>query len=165
MSIKDKLKNIFLSNKAKSIYCFIASIIVSIGIPLIVTISKFNLIQEFKQTKTSVKIGLIAAVIVVVLILVFFKRILKFLNSLAFSYTICLLKGILKLIPVILILIILISIASVIDDLIFVLGWLLGCNAIAFLGIDPFTQMFIHEAKKDEQREVIKEGVESAKQN
>lgn len=163
MSIKDKLKSIFLSNKAKSIYCFIASIIVSIGIPLIVTISKFDLIQEFIHSKPYIKVGLIASVIVVTLILVFFKRILKFLNSLAFSYTICLLKGILKLIPILLILIILISIASVIDDLIFVLGWLLGCNAISFLGIDPFTQMFIYESKKDEQRKVVKEGVESAK--
>lgn len=159
---KDKLKKIFWSNKAKSLYCFIASIIVSIGIPLVVTIVKFDIINQIKQTKTVVKISIVAAVIIVTLILVFFKKIYNYLKSLPFSYSICLLKGALKLLPLVLILFLLVFIPKYITDLTFVIGWLVGCNAIALLGIDPLTQMYVYESKKDEQKEIIKEGVSNA---
>lgn len=160
---KDKLKKIFWSNKAKSLYCFIASIIVSIGIPLIVTIVKFDVINQLKQTKTVTKISILAAIIIVVLILVFFKKIFTYLKSLPFSYSIGLLKGALKLFPLALILFLLTFIPKYISDLTFVIGWLVGCNAIAFLGLDPLTQMYLYESKKDEQKEIVKEGVASAK--
>lgn len=160
---KNKLKKIFWSNKAKSLYCFIASIIVSIGIPLVVTIVKFDIINQIKQTKTVVRISIISAVIIVTLILIFFKKIYNYLKSLPFSYSICLLKGALKLLPLVLILFLLVSIPKYVTDLTFVTGWLVGCNAIALLGIDPFTQMYVYESKKDEQKEIIKEGVSNAK--
>lgn len=156
---KDKLKKIFWSNKARSLYCLIASIIVSIGIPLVVTIVKFDIINQLKQTKTVVKLGIVAAVTVVTLILVFFKKIYTYLKSLPFSYSICLLKGALKLLPLALVLFLLTFIPKYITDLTFVIGWLVGCNAISLLGIDPLTQMYLYEAKKDEQKEIIKEGV------
>lgn len=160
---KDKLKKIFWSNRAKSLYCFIASIIVSIGIPLIVTIVKFDIINQLKQTKTVTKISVLAAIIIVVLILVFFKKIFTYLKSLPFSYSIGLLKGALKLFPLALILFLLTFIPKYISDLTFVVGWLVGCNAIALLGLDPLTQMYAYESKKDEQKEIVKEGVASAK--
>lgn len=160
---KEKLKKIFWSNKAKSLYCFIASIIVSIGIPLVVTIMKFDIINQIKQTKPVVKISIVAAIIIVTLILIFFKKIYNYLKSLPFSYSICLLKGALKLLPLVLILFLLIFIPKYITDLTFVIGWLVGCNTIALLGIDPLTQMYLYEAKKDEQKEIVKEGVENAK--
>ena len=159
---KEKLKKIFWSNKSKSLYCFIASIIVSIGIPLVVTIMKFDLINQIRQTKTVVKISIIAAIIIVTLILVFFKKIYNYLKSLPFSYTICLLKGALKLLPLVLILFLLVFIPKYITDLTFVIGWLVGCNAISLLGIDPLTQMYVYESKKDEQKDIIKEGVSNA---
>lgn len=159
---KDKLKKIFWSNKTKSLYCFITSIIVSIGIPLIVTIVKFDLINKFKETKVVAKIGVFVAVVGVTLLLVFFKKIYNYLKSLPFSYSICLLKGALKLLPLAIILVLLSFLPKYITDLTFVVGWLVGCNAIALLGIDPLTQMYVYESKKDEQREIIKEGVSSA---
>lgn len=147
------------SNTAKRNLCFILSSIVSIFVPITVTIIKYNMIHVLIETKTSVKVSIIGASIILILFFVFFKRITKFLNTLSFSMKIAVLKGITKLIPLVLLLLLFVNIVKIIDDLVFVTGWIVGCNSISFLILDPLTEKYNYEAKKDEQRKLIKEGI------
>lgn len=147
------------SNAFKRNLCFILSSIVSIFIPIIVTIIKYDMIHVLIKTKTSVKVSIIGASIILILFFVFFKRIMKFLNTLSFSMKVSVLKGITKLIPLVLLLLLFINVVKIIDDLVFVTGWIVGCNSISFLILDPLTEKYNYEAKRDEHRKLIKEGI------
>jgi hypothetical protein len=117
------------------------------------------MIHVLIETKTSVKVSVIGATIILILFFVFFKRIMKFLNTLSFSMKVSVLKGITKLIPLVLLLLLFVNVVKIIDDLVFVTGWIVGCNSISFLILDPLTEKYNYEAKRDEHRKLIKEGI------
>ena len=145
-----------LTNKTKRLICFIASLIVSIGIPLIVTIVYYDMFNIFITQKTSVKISIIGAVIVLSLLLIFFKKIIKYLSSLEFSISIAVLKGLIKLLPLFLIVFLLANMTKVIDDFVFVFSWVTGCNVISKLILDPLTDFYTEEVRKDNQRNIVR---------
>lgn len=145
-----------LTNKVKRLICFIASLIVSIGIPLIVTIVYYDMFNIFITQKTSVKISIIGAVIVLSLLLIFFKKIIKYLSSLEFSISIAVLKGLIKLLPLFLIIFLLANMTKVIDDFVFVFSWVTGCNVISKLILDPLTDFYTEEVRKDNQRNIVR---------
>lgn len=148
-----------MSNKLKSKICFIASLITSVGIPIIVTIFKYDIIQRFSEQKPKIKISIIAAIIILTLLIVFFKRIIKYLNSFDFSYTISICKGLLKIIPLICILILFTNLIKIIDDLVFITSWIVGCNIITFFVLDPLTQKYTYLSKQDIQKQLVKEAI------
>lgn len=145
-----------LTNKIKRLICFIASLIVSIGIPLVVTIVYYDMFNIFITQKTSVKISIIGAVIVLSLLLIFFKKIIKYLSSLEFSISIAVLKGLIKLLPLFLIVFLLANMTKVIDDFVFVFSWITGCNVISKLILDPLTDFYTEEVRKDNQRDIVR---------
>lgn len=148
-----------MSNKLKSHICFIASLVTSVAIPLIVTFNKYKIIKVFKQQSSGIKVSIIAAVITLILLVVFFKRIMKYLSKFEFSYIIYFAKGMLKLIPLVCLLILFVNIIKVIDDLVFVTGWIVGCNAITFFILDPLTAKYTLLHKKEFQKNIVKEAL------
>lgn len=148
-----------MSNKLKSHICFIASLVTSVAIPLIVTFNKYKIIKVFKQQSSGIKVSIIAAVITLILLVVFFKRIMKYLSKFEFSYIIYFAKGMLKLIPLVCLLILFVNIIKVIDDLVFVTGWIVGCNAITFFILDPLTAKYLLLHKKEVQKNIVKEAL------
>jgi hypothetical protein len=148
-----------MSNKLKSHICFIASLVTSVAIPLIVTFNKYKIIKVFKQQSSGIKVSIIAAVITLILLVVFFKRIMKYLSKFEFSYIIYFAKGMLKLIPLVCLLILFVNIVKVIDDLVFVTGWIVGCNAITFFILDPLTAKYLLLHKKEVQKNIVKEAL------
>lgn len=149
-----------MSNKVKSKICFIASLVTSVIIPLLVTVFRFGIIKYFAQQTIKIKISIIAAIIMLILLLVFFKRIIKYLNSFEYSYTVCFVKGVLKLLPLVCILLIFVNIIKVIDDLVFVTSWIVGCNIITFFVLDPLTAKYTLKHKHDIQRQLVKEAID-----
>ena len=148
-----------MSNKLKSHICFIASLVTSVAIPLIVTFNKYKIIKVFKQQSSGIKVSIIAAVITLILLVVFFKRIMKYLSKFEFSYIIYFAKGMLKLIPLVCLLILFVNIVKVIDDLVFVTGWIVGCNAVTFFILDPLTAKYTLLHKKEVQKNIVKEAL------
>lgn len=148
-----------MSNKLKSHICFIASLVTSVAIPLIVTFNKYKIIKVFKQQSSGIKISIIAAVITLILLVVFFKRIMKYLSKFEFSYIIYFAKGMLKLIPLVCLLILFVNIVKVIDDLVFVTGWIVGCNIVTFFILDPLTAKYTLLHKKEVQKNIVKEAL------
>jgi hypothetical protein len=149
-----------MMNKNKRLLCFIASLIVSIGIPLVVTVVHYDMLNLFISQKTSIKISIIGAVIVLTLLLIFFKKIIKYLSSLEFSISIAVLKGLIKLIPLFLVLFLLANMTKVIDDFVFVFSWITGCNVVAKLVLDPLTDFYTEEVRKDNQREIVRSALD-----
>lgn len=149
-----------MTNKNKRLLCFIASLIVSIGIPLVVTVVHYDMLNLFISQKTSIKISIIGAVIVLTLLLIFFKKIIKYLSSLEFSISIAVLKGLIKLIPLFLVLFLLANMTKVIDDFVFVFSWITGCNVVAKLVLDPLTDFYTEEVIKDNQREIVRSALD-----
>lgn len=149
-----------MTNKNKRLLCFIASLIVSIGIPLVVTVVHYDMLNLFISQKTSIKISIIGAVIVLTLLLIFFKKIIKYLSSLEFSISIAVLKGLIKLIPLFLVLFLLANMTKVIDDFVFVFSWITGCNVVAKLVLDPLTDFYTEEVRKDNQREIVRSALD-----
>lgn len=145
-----------LTNKVKRLICFTASLIVSIGIPLIVTIVHYDMFNLFITQKTSVKISIIGAVIVLALLLIFFKKILKYLSSLEFSITIAVIKGLVKLVPLFIIIFLLANMTKVIDDFVFVFSWITGCNVISKLILDPLTDYYTEQVRVEHQRDIVR---------
>ena len=146
-----------MSNKLKSHICFIASLVTSVGIPLLATFNKYKIIRVFKEQSSGVKISIIAAIITLILLLVFFKRIINYLNKFEFSYIIYFVKGLLKIIPLICLLILFVNIVKVVDDLVFVTGWIVGCNCVTFFVLDPLTAKYMLLHKQDIQKNIVKE--------
>lgn len=152
-----------MSNKTKANICFISSLVTLIGIPLVVTVIKYNVIQSLSNQSIHTKISVIAATIILVLCLVFFKRLSKFLKAFnKASAFLNVLKGFIKLIPLVCLLIVLSNILTHVKDLLYVVSWITGCAAISFLILDPITKYYIYEANKDEQKEVMKEAFANA---
>ena len=145
-----------LTNKVKRLICFTASLIVSIGIPLIVTIVHYDMFNLFITQKTSVKVSIIGAVIVLALLLIFFKKILKYLSSLEFSITITVIKGLIKLVPLFIIVFLLVNMTKVIDDFVFVFSWITGCNVISKLILDPLTDYYTEQVRVEHQRDIVR---------
>lgn len=145
-----------LTNKVKRLICFTASLIVSIGIPLIVTIVHYDMFNLFITQKTSVKVSIIGAVIVLALLLIFFKKILKYLSSLEFSITIAVIKGLVKLVPLFIIVFLLVNMTKVIDDFVFVFSWITGCNVISKLILDPLTDYYTEQVRVEHQRDIVR---------
>lgn len=145
-----------LTNKVKRLICFTASLIVSIGIPLIVTIVHYDMFNLFITQKTSVKVSIIGAVIVLALLLIFFKKILKYLSSLEFSITITVIKGLVKLVPLFIIVFLLANMTKVIDDFVFVFSWITGCNVISKLILDPLTDYYTEQVRVEYQRDIVR---------
>ena len=145
-----------LTNKVKRLICFTASLIVSIGIPLIVTIVHYDMFNLFITQKTSVKVSIIGAVIVLALLLIFFKKILKYLSSLEFSITITVIKGLVKLVPLFIIVFLLANMTKVIDDFVFVFSWITGCNVISKLILDPLTDYYTEQVRVEHQRDIVR---------
>lgn len=149
-----------MTNKNKRLLCFIASLIVSIGIPLVVTVVHYDMLNLFISQKTSIKISIIGAVIVLTLLLVFFKKIIKYLSSLEFSISIAVLKGLIKLVPLFLVVFLLANMTKVIDDFVFVFSWITGCNVVSKLVLDPLTDFYTEEVRKDNQREIVRSALD-----
>ena len=145
-----------LTNKVKRLICFTASLIVSIGIPLIVTIVHYDMFNLFITQKTSVKVSIIGAVIVLALLLIFFKKIIKYLSSLEFSITIAVVKGLIKLVPLFIIVFLLVNMTKVIDDFVFVFSWITGCNVISKLILDPLTDYYTEQVRVEHQRDIVR---------
>lgn len=145
-----------LTNKVKRLICFTASLIVSIGIPLIVTIVHYDMFNLFITQKTSVKVSIIGAVIVLALLLIFFKKILKYLSSLEFSITIAVIKGLVKLVPLFIIIFLLANMTKVIDDFVFIFSWITGCNVISKLILDPLTDYYTEQVRVEHQRDIVR---------
>lgn len=145
-----------LTNKVKRLICFTASLIVSIGIPLIVTIVHYDMFNLFITQKTSVKVSIIGAVIVLALLLIFFKKILKYLISLEFSITIAVIKGLVKLVPLFIIVFLLANMTKVIDDFVFVFSWITGCNVVSKLILDPLTDYYTEQVRVEHQRDIVR---------
>lgn len=145
-----------LTNKVKRLICFTASLIVSIGIPLIVTIVHYDMFNLFITQKTSVKVSIIGAVIVLALLLIFFKKILKYLSSLEFSIAIAVIKGLVKLVPLFIIVFLLANMTKVIDDFVFVFSWITGCNVISKLILDPLTDYYTEQVRVEHQRDIVR---------
>lgn len=145
-----------LTNKVKRLICFTASLIVSIGIPLIVTIVHYDMLNLFITQKTSVKVSIIGAVIVLALLLIFFKKIIKYLSSLEFSITIAVVKGLIKLVPLFIIVFLLVNMTKVIDDFVFVFSWITGCNVISKLILDPLTDYYTEQVRVEHQRDIVR---------
>lgn len=149
-----------MTNKNKRLLCFIASLIVSIGIPLVVTVVHYDMLNLFISQKTSIKISIIGAVIVLTLLLIFFKKIIKYLSSLEFSISIAVLKGLIKLVPLFLVVFLLANMTKVIDDFVFVFSWITGCNVVSKLILDPLTDFYTEEVRKDNQREIVRSALD-----
>lgn len=145
-----------LTNKVKRLICFTASLIVSIGIPLIVTIVYYDMFNLFITQKTSVKVSIIGAVIVLALLLIFFKKIIKYLSSLEFSITIAVIKGLVRLVPLFIIVFLLANMTKVIDDFVFVFSWITGCNVISKLVLDPLTDYYTEQVRVEHQRDIVR---------
>lgn len=145
-----------LTNKVKRLICFTASLIVSIGIPLIVTIVHYDMFNLFITQKTSVKVSIIGAVIVLALLLIFFKKIIKYLSSLEFSITIAVIKGLVKLVPLFIMVFLLANMTKVIDDFVFVFSWITGCNVISKLVLDPLTDYYTEQVRVEHQRDIVR---------
>lgn len=145
-----------LTNKVKRLICFTASLIVSIGIPLIVTIVHYDMFNLFITQKTSVKVSIIGAVIVLALLLIFFKKIIKYLSSLEFSITIAVVKGLVRLVPLFIIVFLLANMTKVIDDFVFVFSWITGCNVISKLVLDPLTDYYTEQVRVEHQRDIVR---------
>lgn len=145
-----------LTNKVKRLICFTASLIVSIGIPLIVTIVHYDMFNLFITQKTSVKVSIIGAVIVLALLLIFFKKIIKYLSSLEFSITIAVIKGLVKLVPLFIMVFLLANMTKVIDDFVFVFSWITGCNVVSKLVLDPLTDYYTEQVRVEHQRDIVR---------
>lgn len=152
-----------MSNKTKANICFAASLVTLIGIPLVVTVIKYNVIQSLQNQSIHTKVSVIASIIILILCLVFFKRLSKFLKAFNKSSAFLnVIKGVIKLIPLISLLILLSNILAHVQDLLYVVSWITGCAAVSFLVLDPITKYYIYEANKDEQKEVMKEAFVNA---
>lgn len=152
-----------MSNKKKRLICFIASMFLSIGVPLIVTIIKYDIIKAFAQQRASVKVSIIGAIIICILFFVFFKKLVKYLSGVTFSYTLAIVKGIVKIVPLICIMLVLINMINYITDFVFVFGWITGCNIIAKIGIDPLVDKYTDLVKREEQKQIVKEALNEDK--
>ena len=152
-----------MSNKAKAKTCFITSLVVLIGVPLMVTVIKYNIIQSLSNQSLSVKISFGAAIIILTLCIVFFKRLRSYIKKFTnMSLMARLLKGVIKLIPLISILILLSNLIICIKDLVYVVTWIVGCAAISFLVLDPLTDYYMAKAEKDEQKQTVSEALKDA---
>lgn len=148
-----------MSNNTKRILFFIASIIVSVGIPLTAIIIKYDMIHKFARQTTRLKISIIGAIIFIILFTIFFKKIVKFLNDQEFSMTLVVIKNIIKIIPLVCISLLLINMMYIIDDLMYVFGWIVGCNIISLIFIQPFVEKYSYLTKKDNAKKLIKEAI------
>lgn len=152
-----------MSNKKKAKVCFISSLIILIGVPFIVTILKYNIIQNLHNQSLRVKISFGAAIVILALSIIFFKRIKSYTKKFAnMSLMAKLLKGVIKLIPLISILIVLSNLIIYIQDLVYVVAWIVGCASISFLILDPLTDYYMDKADKDEQKQTVSEALKDA---
>lgn len=152
-----------MSNKNKAKICFITSLIVLIGVPFLVTILKYNIIQSLRNQSLRVKISFGAAIIILILCIVFFKRIKNYIKKFTnMSLMARLLKGVIKLIPLISILILLSNLIIYIQDLVYVVAWIVGCATVSFLVLDPLTDYYMSKAEKDEQKQTVSEALKDA---
>ena len=77
-------------------------------------------------------------------------------------WCISVLKGVIKLIPLISILILLSNLIIYIQDLVYIVTWIVYCSAVSFLVLDPLADYYIDKAHKDEQKQIVSEAIKDA---
>lgn len=148
-----------MSNNTKRIIFFLLSLIIPIGIPLLVVVIRYDIIDAFINTSTKVKISLIAAVFIICLFIAMYKKIKKFLNDMEFSVTKCIINGVVKLAPLICILLMFSNMYKVVDDIVFVMEWVIPCAAVSLFYFEPKYHYYTKLCKEDEQINLIKKAM------
>lgn len=148
-----------MSNKQKRVVFFLLSLLIPIGIPLVVIVIRYDIVNAFLNTSTKVKISLIAAVFIVCLFISMYKKIKKFLNDMEFSVLKCIINGVVKLIPLVSILLMFSNMYKVVDDIVFVMEWIIPCAAVSLFYFEPKYHYYTKLCKEDEQVNLIKKAM------
>lgn len=148
-----------MSNKQKRVVFFLLSLLIPIGIPLVVIVIRYDIVNAFLNTSTKVKISLIAAVFIVCLFISMYKKIKKFLNDMEFSVLKCIINGVVKLVPLVSILLMFSNMYKVIDDIVFVMEWIIPCAAVSLFYFEPKYHYYTKLCKEDEQVNLIKKAM------
>ena len=148
-----------MSNKTKRFVYFALSLIISIGVPLIVVLDKYKVIEAFRNAPTKVRVSIIAAIFIISFFIAMRKKIKQFLNDMEFSLLKCLVNGIVKITPLICILLVFANLYKVIDDIVYVMRWIIPCAAISLFYLEPKYHYYTKLCKEDEQVKVIKKAI------
>lgn len=138
---------------------FLLSLIIPIGIPLVVIIVRYDVLKLYTEASTGVKISIIAAIFIVSLFIALYNKIRKFLNELDFSFVKCLINGTVKIIPLVCLLLMFANMYKVVDDIVFVMEWIIPCAAISLFYLEPKYHYYTKLCKEDEQIKIIKKAI------
>ena len=148
-----------MSNKTKRIIFFLLSLIIPIGIPLVVVLIQYDVLKLYTEASTTVKVSIIAAIFIISFFIAMRKKIKQFLNDMEFSLLKCLVNGIVKITPLICILLVFANLYKVIDDIVYVMRWIIPCAAISLFYLEPKYHYYTKLCKEDEQVKVIKKAI------
>jgi hypothetical protein len=148
-----------MSNKTKRMIFFLLSLIIPIGIPLVVVLIQYDVLKLYTEASTTVKVSIIAAIFIVSLFIALYNKIRKFLNEMEFSLVKCLINGIVKMIPLVCILLVFANMYKVIDDIVFVMEWIIPCAAVSLFYFEPKYHYYTKLCKEDEQIRIIRKAI------
>lgn len=148
-----------MSNKTKRMIFFLLSLIIPIGIPLVVVLIQYDVLKLYTEASTTVKVSIIAAIFIISLFIAMYNKIRKFLNEMDFSLVKCLINGLVKIIPLICLLLIFVNMYKVVDDIVFVMEWIIPCSAVSLFYLEPKYHYYTKLCKEDEQIRVIRKAI------
>ena len=148
-----------MNNKTKRMIFFLLSLIIPIGVPLVVVLVQYDVLKLYTEASTTVKVSIIAAIFIVSLFIALYKKIKNFLNEMDFSLVKCLINGVVKIIPLVCLLLIFVNMYKVIDDIVFVMEWVIPCAAVSLFYLEPKYHYYTKLCKEDEQIRIIRKAI------
>lgn len=141
-----------MSSKVKRDLFFVSSLFVSIGIPVIAVVDKYNMIDYFTNAPEKIRWSILGAIMLVILFFSGYKKVKEYLNKLGFSWFKCFLYGTFKMLPLLAVLLLFGNMYRIIDDILFVIHWVIPCNVLSLYLLEP---MYLYFQSKVEEEKTI----------
>jgi hypothetical protein len=162
MSLKSNTPLTLKTMKKRRLLVFLAIILTILIIPSIVIIIKFNLIEQFKTTTPKTQFSILAMISLIVVFLIFYKKINLLINQMEFSILKVILNGFMFMIPLTIFLVIFIGLTFVLEDVIFVFKWIWGCAFITSFTLIPIWSYYNTKIAKENRVLEVRKGTEAA---
>jgi|GEM_PF-2528244 len=157
-----------LSNHLKMDILFTLAIVFGAILPSAVMVSKYEIIQHFMAQPTKIQLPIIGISIILIVFIIYFKKIIKHINSLPFTMFRCIINGIVKAIPLVALFFLLGNMRTImerlLDDIQFVFNWYFWCNMIVLFIFEPAYRYYKNEYLADveyqkyRKREILSKG-------
>lgn len=148
-----------MSNKRKRFLFFFLTLLFSFGIPAIVTIIQYDIIEQYLSLPKEVRFSMWSMFIVMILSIIFYRKVRKFLNKMEFSIFKHLMFGAVHFVMLISILFTLIGVNIIIEDVIYIFKWVVGCNIPALFIFEPLWEKYNHLVQREIRVGEIRDGV------